>query len=420
MSDPPPTQPGMISLETDVQGRLLHFEAIPPRVLEKTSGPAHSPDWNALFAAADLDPAQFRPAEPERTGLASADARAAWTGTWPGTTRPLRVEAAALRGKPVAFWLIGPWNEPVRADAGDASWAEWLVAAIFILILIAGPMLAIRNYKQNRGDRRGALRLGIFIFCVEMALWIFRGHFTPALGLLMPMVMALCSAVFYGVVLWVIYMAIEPYVRRRWPQAIISWSNVLTGQWRNPVVGRDVLLGTALAVAWLLIDRFSALWIGAHGGAPNVGNTDFLLGLRRSIGVSLMAVPGSVRSALIFFLLMFLLRVVLRNQWLASAAFVGIFIAQSVPGSIYPWIDGTVVAINFAIVAMVISRLGLLSLAVGVFVNDLLGSLPVTLNISAPYFGVSILEMAIVVALCVWALHTSIAGHKLWNASFFD
>jgi len=88
-------------------------------------------------------------------------------------------------------------------------------------------------------------------------------------------------------------------------------------------------------------------------------------------------------------------------------------------GSIYPWIDGTAMAINFAIVAVVISRLGLLSLAVGVFVTDLLSSLPVTLNIGAPYFGVMVMVMAIVIALCVWALHTSIAGHKLWNANFF-
>jgi hypothetical protein len=419
MSDPAPILPGMISIETDVQGRLLHFEAIPPRVLEPASQ-VPAPNWNALFAAADLDPAQFQTATPEQTGLASADARAAWTGTWPGTKRPLRVEAAALRGKPVAFSLMGPWYEPARADGGATSLAEWLVTGVFMVILIAAPMLAIRNYRQNRGDRRGALRLGIFMFCVQMALWIFRGHFTPALGMLMPFIMSLCSAIFYGVMLWVIYMSIEPYVRRRWPQAIISWSNVLMGQWRNPVVGRDVLLGTGLAAAWLLIDRFAALWIGAHGGAPNVGNTDFLLGLRRSIGVMLMAVPSSVRSALVFFLLMFLLRVLLRNPWLASAAFVSIFAAQAVPGSVYPWIDGTVVALNFAIVAVVISRLGLLSLAVGVFVNDLLGSLPVTLNIAAPYFGVMLMVMAIALAICVWALHTSVAGHKFWKADFFD
>ena len=117
---------------------------------------------------------------------------------------------------------------------------------------------------------------------------------------------------------------------------------------------------------------------------------------------------------------MFLLRAVLRNQWLAGAAFVGIFVATGVPGSIYPWIDGTAVAINFAIVAIVISRLGLLSLAVGVFVNDLLGSLPVTLNIAAPYFGVTVMVMAIVVAICVWALHTSVAGHKFWSGDFFE
>jgi hypothetical protein len=169
----------MISMETDVQGRLLHFEAIPARVLAPVSQ-VPSPDWNALFAAADLDPAQFQSTTPEQTGLASADTRAAWTGTWPGTKRPLRVEAAALRGKPVAFSLIGPWYEPDRADGGGTSLAGWLVAGILMVILIAGPMLAIRNYRQKRGDRRGALRLGIFMFCVQMALWIFRGHFTAS------------------------------------------------------------------------------------------------------------------------------------------------------------------------------------------------------------------------------------------------
>jgi hypothetical protein len=37
----------------------------------------------------------------------------AWKGTWPGTARPLRVETAALRGKPVAFAedCIGPLAE---------------------------------------------------------------------------------------------------------------------------------------------------------------------------------------------------------------------------------------------------------------------------------------------------------------------
>jgi len=419
MSDPPSVLPGRISLQTDLQGRLLHFEAIPSQVL-KPSSEVHSPDWNALFAAADLDPTQFRPAEPERTWLATSDARSAWTGTWPGTTRPLRVEAAALRGKPVAFALTGPWNEPDHAGEGGVSLAAWLLVAILMLILIAGPMLAIRNYRQSRGDPPGALRLGVFIFCVQMALWIFRGHFTPTLGLLMPLIMSLCSSLFYGVILWIIYMAIEPYVRRHWPHAIISWSNLLAGHWRNPVVGRDVLLGMALAAAWLLIGRCSDVWSGAHGGAPNVGNTDFLLGLRSSIGVALVAVPGAVRSALIFFFVMFLLRVLLRNQWLAAAVFVSIFGVLAAPQSAHGWITATAALLNFGILAVVISRLGLLSLATGVFVADLLSGLPVTLNTAAPYFEVTILVMAIALAICVWALHTSIAGHKLWNSNIFD
>ena len=80
--DPPFEQSGMVRLETDPDGKLIRFEAVPPQV-EKPAAPAAPFDWNKLFLAAGLDPTQFQSTEPTWTPLANWDTRAAWTGTDP-------------------------------------------------------------------------------------------------------------------------------------------------------------------------------------------------------------------------------------------------------------------------------------------------------------------------------------------------
>jgi hypothetical protein len=418
MNDPPFTQSGMINLETDARGRLLYLEAIPEQELEPAKE-THAPDWNALFAAADLDPSKFQPAEPLRTWLATSDTRAAWTGKWPESDRPLRVEAASLRGKPVAFGLISPWTPANREAGGNSTTREWILIALLLVIFIAATLLAIRNYRQNNGDRRGAWKLAVFIFSVEMVTWLFRGHFVASDGLMMPFIMALCSATFYGLALWAIYMAIEPHVRRHWPQGIIAWSNVLTGRWRDPVVGRDVLWGAGLGVIQVLIARGCDLWRHALGGGYNFGDTVYLDGFRITAGRMLMAIPDAIRTALVFLLLILLLRVVLRNPWLAAAALVGMFLALGTPGSAHPAIAATETVLTYGLIAVMITRLGVLAFAAAVFVNDVLVNLPITINPSAPYFDEMIFVIAVVLALCLWAFRTSIAGSKLWTADLF-
>ena len=76
------------------------------------------------LSAAGLDPAKLEPAEPNWQELSPFDARAAWTGTWPGTARSLRVEAAAWRGRPVYFLLLGPWSRPARMQPFEPTRGE--------------------------------------------------------------------------------------------------------------------------------------------------------------------------------------------------------------------------------------------------------------------------------------------------------
>ena len=415
---PSPIESGMIDVTLDYQGRLIGFQAIPPQ-LEEPAKPVVPIDWNPLLAAAGLDPAQLQPAEPLWTFLAASDTRMAWTGTWPASGRTLRVEATAWRGRPVACALIGPWTKPDRMPPESSGREELSNIIIATAVFLGGALLAWRNYARGKGDRRGALRLASWLFCSQLSLWLFRGHFVAAVGTLGLAVLAVSTSLFWAATIWMLYLAVEPYVRRHWPQTIISWSRVLAGHLRDPIVGRDLLFGAALGVSWTLIYQIRYLTMQAFGGSPQLPSTDFLEGARSTLGVWLAQVPRGIQFTLVFFLVLFLLRVLLRNQWLAGAAFVLIFAVPRLLGSNYPLVDLPAQLLIFGIAAVVVLRFGLLALASGIVIANLLLSAPVTGNASAWYFASAVFVLLSVVALATWAFQASVAGQKLWKQDLF-
>ena len=224
-------------------------------------------------------------AESMWTSLAASDTRAAWTRNSP---RPQRVEAAALRGQPVFFTVIEPWTKPDRTPGASNSTAVTVtfsvLGAVLVVIIGAAALLAAGNLRRQRGDRRGAFRLAAFTFCVQMALWAARAHIAVSFGTFGTFLVALATSVFYGAVMWTVYMALEPYVRRRWPQTLISWSAVLIGRIRDAVVGRDVLIGCAAGVGagsaqWDLRDLAAARGrLAEPGHHPSAGGRSRISG----------------------------------------------------------------------------------------------------------------------------------------------
>src|ERR1019366_6279949 len=165
--DPPLDVPGMTLVGLNPLGRLTQLIAVPPQ-FEKPAAAAPSPDWSILFAAAGLDPSKWPPAQPAWTPPVYSDARAAWTGSLAERPDiPMRIEAAAYRGKPVYFELIGPWThadrgQPHKPTSGER--AGWVFSIVLSLsLLVAGVMLVRRNLRLGRGDRRGAFRLAAFV-----------------------------------------------------------------------------------------------------------------------------------------------------------------------------------------------------------------------------------------------------------------
>jgi hypothetical protein len=419
-SDPNAIMSGMINVRLDPQGRLTYFQAIPP---EKEDPPAQSlpPDWKALFAAAGLDMSKFQPATLIWAPLAASDARQAWTGEWPGYNhRPLRVEAAAWHGRPVFFSLIGSWTRAARMPssepAGAGRLAERILLSIMILVpILAAVFLARWNFVRGKGDRRGAMRLAVLIFSLHMLLWAFQAHFSSAAIFAYLLALAISGALFWGGVVWVLYLALEPYVRRYWPQALISWTRVFAGRWRDPLVGRDVLYGAVLGI--LFCDIFV---LGYHlaarlGAPPSQLGLDYLGSTRIAIGSWLQHLPDSISGTLLMFLILFLFRVSLRKSWLAAIGFILLFTALKSVSSDYPAVSWPIEAILYTVLAVGALRFGLVALVVALYTADLALNIPVTLNPSAWYFSGATLALATIAALAVWGFYTALAGQVPWK-----
>jgi hypothetical protein len=414
-ADPPPISSGMIQVNVDHQGRLTFFEAIPPQRLPSPVA-ATTVDWTALFRLAALEQDALKPVEPMWTWLAASDTRAAWTGQWPESGRPLRVEAAAFGGRPVGFMLISEWQKPWRmADETGGESTTYLVLLMGLAIVTLGgaAILARRNIRDGRGDQRGAARLAALVTAILMALWVCQVHVSATLGLFALLLLAVCTSVFYGVLLWTVYLGLEPFVRRHWPGVLVSWTNVLTGHPTDAVVGRDALIGVALGVWFTLLFR-SIPAINGEGPINYPGEIELLLGLRSSVGVVLQEALYAIRNVLMYFFILFILRMLLRNQWAAVIAFTAFFTVLNALGNERVWLGGLIGLLYFGTAAFVIVRFGgLLAFVVGQFVSSLLFDVVPTLDSSAWYFGNNVFVIAVVVALTGWAFYIA-TGRRPW------
>jgi serine/threonine-protein kinase len=433
--DPATTLSGMVNIKLDAKGRLIYLQAIPPQK-EVAAPPATltnaPPDWSALFASAEIDVSKLQPAQPEWTSLGIADTRVAWTGVWPGSSRPLRVEAAAWHGKPVFFAMIGDWNKPWRMVAAKSAdqkknWLSQLIGLmILISMLVGSALLARRNYRHGRGDRGGALRLAVVMFVLQVGLWLCRSHFAAGLQTFGYLIEDIAGALLWGGATWMLYLAVEPWIRRNWPQAIISWSRLISGQLRDPVVGRDILFGVAFGTLWLVIFQMGSMLLASTGASPQLGSSAFLMGGRQALGQWLVQCPNAIFGTLQFFFILLGLKVlveflfrlvglkVVRTEWMAAVLFVAIYVGlQSLQNS-HLAVNLPIYLIIYGILALIVLRFGLVPLAVGAFTVDLLGNVPFTTDFSAWYMSTAALALLSVVALAGWGFYHSLGGEPLW------
>jgi serine/threonine-protein kinase len=415
--NPPLMVSGMSGVELDVQGRLVSFYVIPPQVEEAAA--AGAADYGPLFTAAGLDRARFTETEPRWTPPFHSDARRAWAGYDPA--RPdlrLRIEAAAYRGRPVWFEILGDWSRPARMQAFEFSpgraMANRFGAAVLLSVVVLGLALARHNLRQGRGDRRGALRLAVFAACADMVVWTLTAHHLTSsfIDEAVLLVHAVAFALLLGAAVWILYLAIEPYVRRSWPGTLVSWTRLLAGRGRDPVVGRDVLIGVGLGALIAcdipLARIYMPRWVGHPEAVPYAERLDSLLGLRMTAGAIVGQQVGAVAGALVFVLILVVLRLALRREWAAALALALLLSLQNSLASGLPL--GYALPLRAVIVGVPVylsARLGMLPLTVCLFVADLMVGFPTPATLNHWAAQGILLAMGTAAALAVYGFQTA-------------
>jgi hypothetical protein len=167
-----------------------------------------------------------------------------------------------------------------------------------------------------------------------------------------------------------------------------------------------VLLGVLIAV----LIRTSEAWKDDF-----IWMEPALLGGTRQAAAVLVAVAYyAIRTALFVFFLLFLFRVLLRNQWVAASVFVALFAAMNALASDRPIFDGVTTLVYWSFLSIAVLRWGLTTLTVGLFVANLLLNVPATSSLSAWYAPQAIVIAAIPIVLAAWAFYTSLGG-RLWS-----
>jgi len=419
-SYPAPVQSGMIGLNLDAQGRLLSLNAVPPQFEEKPA-PEVQPDWKPLFAAAGLEMARFTSAQPQWLALAGFDARAAWTGSLAHTPNiATRIEAAAWHGKPVYFLVAGPWTRPDRMQPdvlpSRITITIWGLVTLLFAMEAAAGFLAWKNYRLERGDLRGASRLAIFVVCAAMLGWALEVHHTPTFQEVNRFFHSVGAALLAAGMFWILYVALEPAARRRWPQSLITWTRLLAGSFRDPLVGGQVLIGVVLGMAFTVLYFAGSRFSQRHGRLVEL---HALLDARHLTAQFLQMMVQPILLALGTYFLFFLFRALFRREWLAAAAFVALFSAPSAFGSA-ALVNTTVAAVHCALMIVILVRFGLLPLTVGMFVYNLLSNFPMTTDFSTWYASSTIFALAAVLALTAYAFHTALAGRRLFKEGLLE
>jgi len=424
LKNPPPFYSGEFIVGLDVEGRVSYFSAI--AASQEPAPPGDAPiDWSPFLRGAGLDPAKARPVQASWYPDVAVDQQITWNVERDG--KSIQVRAGAYHSRPVFFEVQAPWARPARVESFRPPFAQkfglWLFVCMAIGLELFCVFLAGRNIRLGRGDTKGALRVAFVLFAAQFIWTTLSSHYSSDISWAWrwwQVTVGLSAGV--GLQFWVLYVALEPFIRRSWPEMLISWSRFLSGQFRDALVGRDVLLGILFGVLMLTAATlYETLphWFSVKGVTPIfIGSPPLEEGLTfaghlfdRLIDTFMYSIGG-----LTFLVILWRLT---RSKAVAITVFglAGIFIhllGENLP------LEFVSQLVRSVLVIVCLTRFGLLSLVFAVCTLNTLLYSPVTWDISRWYAGRGAAAVLVVLALALYGFRTSLGGRPLLGTTFED
>jgi serine/threonine-protein kinase len=415
VDNPPVTAPGSVLAYLELGGRLRDFRAV-PYTAETSITPVSA---DAVIRAAGFDPTRFTEVAPSLLPTVPSDTLKAFKGPHPAIPglNP-QVEIGWWKGRLTWMRIVWPWTStgmaktnPFIAEAQGLLLPTMVAIGLFFMVLFAR-----RNWNLNRADRRGAFLVGVSMFGLSMASWVASVHVVESGAMRDLFGNALADSVANGAIFLVMYLAIEPALRLRWPHAIITWNRVLAGQWSDAQVGSHILIGLALGSALILFGMVRDVSTANSEGLDTFSGLYLINGTRFWIGGIIGRTQSAISTGIVVFCVLFSLRQLLRRDWLA--AIIGGILFSLIQGDLVNSLNWqaelAVYIVILTILAFALLRFGLLATMVAVFALNTVNAISLGTDWSTWYAPTGFATIGLLLLLTLIAFRNTLGERELF------
>jgi predicted Ser/Thr protein kinase len=417
LDNPPPTKPGMVRVELDGAGRLRGFQANPYQDAQALVPPVAPA---AVFRAAGLDMATFTEIPATFVPAAAATETHSWKGPHPRIpSLNLTVDLASWQGRITQLAIHFDWPKTAAATSLAGTFVSRMRGIVLIFFMALGlfsvVLLARRNWKLGHIDRKGALRIGIARWLLGLVAWIGTVHPVPDQSMV-SFFFANCAVwTMWGAVLALLYVALEPLVRARWPHSIVTWNRLLAGRWLDAQLGAHILIGAAVGSAvWV-----AAEWIGdvQSGGLSSLSGIADALGTRRWLAAVATVMQGSLLFGLLVFFSICGLRRLVRKD--VAAAILAALLLVFANGGVFTSSDWRVIAAIsigiYSVLIFVLLRLGLVTTMAAVIFIDSFNLITLGADWKTWYAPAGLATLCLLLGIAVFAFWRSLGSYELFG-----
>jgi serine/threonine-protein kinase len=414
--NPPFYSPGSVEIVTDAAGRLRQFNGVPYSGSEPLAVPT---PVDAVFRAADLDPGRFTEAAPTSLPTVPVDTFRAWTGVHPVIPKMrLRVEMGWFLGRLTYFKIFWPWTSTGGVPKTNPLIADLqglILPALVGIGLLFSVLLARSNWVKERGDRRGAFLVGLAMFSLTFVVWALEVHFAPSGQMVNLSMNAFSEALAKGALFLILYLALEPALRLRWPHSIITWNRVLAGRWSDAQVGSHILIGLALGAGLIVFSLSRDVVYAPSEGLDTVSGLYLLQGPRFWAAGMLSRMLEGISTGLTIFFAIFCLRTLLRRDW--AAAIVGGVLFSVIQGDLVNSLNWqaelAVYLVVITALVFALLRFGLLVSITAIFAFNTLNGITLGSDWSAWYAPTGFATIVVLLGISALAFRSALGGREL-------
>lgn len=413
---PLPTTTGELLVSLRMNGSLSTFVAVPRRYRDATDSTTEI-DWALPFELAGLEMADYKSDEPRYQRFLQSEQLAAWVPR--DSTVSHRIEAGANEGRLSLFTVLDRKTaERLAAEPGQLQSSGLdVLGAVFLIVFVVSAFIARVNLRRGRADVRSAIRLGVFMASLHVLSSAF-------VSLTLFNARAVGDAIFTGLLSTVVYLAVEPHVRRIWPAMLISWSRLMgrsAGGARDPLVGRAILAGVLVGALDLLVPALILVTVAGRDGVPGIFDLrgiDGLLGLRQTCSLVLERITWAVFEGLSLTFLMVIARLVLRRPVPSALLAALLWFVPDIAGMLTSggapaelMLEAAFLPITITMMMLVLLRWGLVGV-IAMALTTYLGALAPTSDWSAWHAQPGIVCTLLVAMLAGYGCWAATVGHR--------